>query len=327
MNRMNRLNSGFAAKIDDMLEFRRAHGYKDEPHISNLRRFDRHCTELFPEVSELTSEIVLSWIDKETELGGSLISKATAIRHLGKYLNALGEFAYVLPERVASHRHSFSPYIFTDSEMTVLFAAIDALPPDNREPYLPEIAPTMFRLIYTCGLRPNECRELHKDNIDLDTGEILITNTKRNKERIVVMSDDMLDLARDYDFKRKMFGGNSIYFFPARNGVPFNAERILAVLNKAWTMAMCTPQNPSPQRIRVYDLRHRFASACLNRWLDNGENLMAMLPYLREYMGHGSINETAYYIHILPENLVKTAAIDWEVFNKMFPVPRGWTHE
>ena len=70
---------------------------------------------------------------------------------------------------------------------------------------------------------------------------------------------------------------------------------------------------------RSYFLRHRFASACLNRWLDNGENLNNMLPYLRAYMGHDTLNETAYYIHILPENLVKTAAIDWDVFNAMLP--------
>jgi hypothetical protein len=36
-------------------------------------------------------------------------------------------------------------------------------------------------------------------------------------------------------------------------------------------------------------------------------------------MGHGKLSETAYYIHILPENLVKTSAIDWDAFNAMFP--------
>jgi len=315
--------SGFAAKIEDMLEFRKARGYKDEPHAGNLRKFDRYCAEHFPDVSELTSNVVCSWIDAETELDSNLALKATAIRHLGKYLNALGEEAYILPERIAAHRHSFSPYIFTDSEMTALFAAIDTLPPGRREPYLPEIAPTLFRLTYTCGLRPNESRSLLRENINLDTGEILITHTKQNRERFVVMSGDMLTLARKYDFKRGIFGGSSAYFFPASDGGPFSSERVLAAFNKAWTMAMCTPTNPSPHRVRVYDLRHRFASACLNRWLDNGENLMAMLPYLREYMGHGNMNETAYYIHILPENLVKTSAIDWDVFNAMFPAPKG----
>jgi len=38
-------------------------------------------------------------------------------------------------------------------------------------------------------------------------------------------------------------------------------------------------------------------------------------------MGHNSLNETAYYIHILPENLSKTPAVNWDVFENMFPNP------
>ena len=36
-------------------------------------------------------------------------------------------------------------------------------------------------------------------------------------------------------------------------------------------------------------------------------------------MGHNSLSETAYYIHILPENIVKSSAIDRDKFNAMFP--------
>jgi len=87
-------------------------------------------------------------------------------------------------------------------ELTALFSAIDQLPPTKKEPFLNEMAPTLYRLIYTCGLRPNEGRELLAENINFETGEILITHTKRNKERFVVMSDDMLALARRYEQRR-----------------------------------------------------------------------------------------------------------------------------
>lgn len=55
----------------------------------------------------------------------------------------------------------------------------------------------MFRFIYICGLRPNEGRELLEENVSLDISEILITYTKHNKERVIVMSDDMLQLAKN----------------------------------------------------------------------------------------------------------------------------------
>ncbi|GHV42381.1 hypothetical protein FACS189490_11220 [Clostridia bacterium] len=188
-------------------------------------------------------------------------------------------------------------------------------------PTNPEIAPTLFRLTYTCGLRPNESRELLRENVNLKSGEVLITHTKRNKERLIVMSDDMLKMAQAYDLRRGIFGSESPYFFPSSNGKAFPSTSVYSAFNKAWTNATCNAQNSVPRNVRVYDLRHRFASACLNRWLDNGENLMAMLPYLRTYMGHATMNETAYYIHILPENLVKSSAIDWDAFNSMFPAP------
>ena len=49
----------------------------------------------------------------------------------------------------------------------------------------------MFRLIYTCGLRPMEARTLKREHIYENTGEIFIENSKDNRDRIVIMSDDM----------------------------------------------------------------------------------------------------------------------------------------
>ena len=37
-----------------------------------------------------------------------------------------------------------------------------------------------------------------------------------------------------------------------------------------------------------------------------------MLPYLRAYMGHEKFEDTAYYIHILPDRLLKSPGVDWE---------------
>jgi integrase len=316
---VNNFSSGFAVKLDAMLDYRAARGYKRETYLRSLIKFDGFCVERFPYATELTREIVHAWVDSETISPRGLTGAAATIRQFGKYLNAVDEEAYILPDKFAPSRTAFVPYNFTDDELSRLFREIDRLPPDRTEPFLCEIAPVLLRLIYTCGLRPNEGRELLTGNINIDSGEILIKKTKRKKERIVVMSDDMAAMCRLYDTRRNIFCNNSPYFFPANDGNAIGNAKILAALNKAWTAATCTPQNPVPRSIRVYDLRHRFASVCLNRWLDEGKKLMAMLPYLRTYMGHGKLSETAYYIHILPENLIKSPAIDWNVFNAMFP--------
>lgn len=317
---MSNFISAFAPKLDAFLEFRTARGFKVSSHIANLLRFDKFNAEYYPGDTVLTPEIVYDWIDAETVLSPRMLnSRASSIRQFGLYLCAVDEEAFVLTEKFCTNRSLNIPFNFTDAELSALFAAIDKIPADRGEPLFNEIAPTLFRLTYTCGLRPNESRELLCENVDLKSGVVTVINTKKNKDRIVVMSDDMLKMCRRYDSKRAIFAGDNPYFFPSSRGGAFRGDRIQAAFAKAWTTAMCSKDCPMPPRIRVYDLRHRFASACLNRWLDEGRDLMAMLPYLREFMGHRSLDETAYYIHILPENLSKSNAVNWGAFNNMFP--------
>lgn len=314
---MTEFSSAFGERITSFLDYRSARGFKRETYIRHFIKFDRWCVERYPEQTELSREFVLGWINDIAVSGYDTAQQITSKRQFARYLCAIGEEAYILPEKYAPLKSRATAYLFTDSELAALFQAIDRLPPIPKEPFLDKIVPVLFRLIYTCGLRPNEGRELLKENINLETGEILITHTKRNKERFVVMSNDMLIFARRYELRRKIFGVGNPYFFPSAGGGALKTETVYSAFNRAWSHADLSGKYPS--KIRVYDLRHRFASACLNRWLDDGENFLAMLPFLREYMGHSSLSETAYYIHILPENIIKSSAIDWDKFNAMFP--------
>lgn len=62
----------------------------------------------------------------------------------------------------------------------------------------------------------------------------------------------------------------------------------------------------------------------MNKWLDAQTDLNARLPYLQTYMGHKEIASTAYYIHLLPENLTKSAGVDWEKLNAVIPEVESW---
>lgn len=314
---MTEFLSPFGERITGFLDYRAARGFKRETWLRHFIKFDRWCAEKYPSQQELSRDFVHCWIDTDTVSFFDVSQRVAAMRQFGRYLCAIGEEAYIIPEKYAPLKSHAAAYIFTDSELTALFTAIDQLPSTKNEPFFDVIAPTMFRMIYTCGLRPNEGRGLLVENVNLQTGEILITRTKRNKERLVVMSNDMLVLARQYESRRKIIGSGNPYFFPSAKGGELTTQTVYSAFNRAWSHADLMGKYPG--KVRVYDLRHRFASACLNRWLDHGENLMAMLPFLRAYMGHSTLTETAYYIHILPENLLKSTAIDWDKFNSMFP--------
>jgi len=42
------------------------------------------------------------------------------------------------------------------------------------------------------------------------------------------------------------------------------------------------------------------------RWVEEGRDIRAWLPYLAAYMGHQKYSSTAWYVHLLPERLAAT---------------------
>jgi len=221
---MSKFGSAFASALDDMLDYREALGYSRRTHEASLISFDRYCSEYGGEDAVLTERLVWGWLDWQlAQKRSGMSDKATVVRLFGKYLTAIGQSAYVLSDGMFAVKKAPLPYLFTDAELAALFFAADNLA-DTAGPSA-VIAPVLFRLIYTCGLRPNEGRELKRSNINFDTGEILITKTKRRKERVVVMSDDMLDFCRLYDQRnthinkiRTFQAELELYTYPSKKG-------------------------------------------------------------------------------------------------------------
>jgi len=320
---MSSFRSSLAYDINALLDYREALGYSRKSQATSFKNLDAFMANTYPEISTLTKEAVLEWLE---EYPGEISKKSSAVRLLGKFMQATGKDSYVLYDSYAKSSAIKQPaYIFTDDELSALFLAVDKTKPSKKEPFLNEILPILYRLIYTCGLRPNEGRELMCKNVNLKTGEILITNTKHKKERLVVMSKDVLAMCRSYNKIRKIFARGNEYFFPSFDSKGcFTNYQIGWYLRDAWHRANPAIAKENLPNIRVYDLRHRFASATLIRWLDSGQPLRSKLAYLRAYMGHNKLSDTAYYIHLLPENLAKSAGIDWNGLDEMIPEVVSW---
>lgn len=315
--------SRFGMDLENMIQLKTSLGGAASTYLSRAQDFDLFCSACYPDTEQLTEALVLSWLKESSNASGVILSRLTFARGFATYLNSIGKAAYVLPERFAAGRSIFVPYIFTDEEMSALFHEID-LYQYPKDPFRPVALSVYFRLTYTCGLRPNEGRNLKKQDVDLDTGEIRILNTKMQKSRIVVMSDDMLSLTRKYMTLRNMMRPESEYLFPSPDGTAYAADLLQRRFKRSFALANPhIPQEFLPP-VRVYDLRHRFATAVLNRWIDEKQEVNSRLPYLRTYMGHRDIAATAYYIHLLPEQLVKSAGIDWESMGQIFPRAELW---
>ncbi len=70
---------------------------------------------------------------------------------------------------------------------------------------------------------------------------------------------------------------------------------------------------------RLYDFRHTFATHRLYRWMKEGKDITAMLPYLSAYMGHAQLSDTHYYIHLVPGLFEKMAGFDYSISEKLLP--------
>lgn len=310
--------SPFAGHMQEMLQFKKSLGYSDNSYAGYLLNFDRFCMENYPDASVLSKEIVMEWGRKnQNQKPASVKRKIIALREFARYLNSVGEKAYVAPLEMFGRRKPFVPYVYTDKELTAFFHASDRFPEDKRSPYRHLVVPAMFRLLYCCGLRPIEARHLLCSDFDLDAGILHIKETKRHKDRTVPVALGMLELCRKYHSLTSLAYTDREYFFQNPNGGVYPEGWVQRQFWKCWKIAGITSFHGSTPR--VYDFRHNYATRILQKWLEEGKDLQTYLPYLSAYMGHYDFSETAYYIHLLPDRLVRTTSINWDELNSVIP--------
>ena len=284
---MSEFKSQFARHMEDMLELRTALGYSRSTYLPRLCRLDSFIAANFRERECFSEDIVLGFIRsgaKKGEPARGANDRAGIARIFGEYLRSVGRDAYVIPKNFTVRKTKSEPYMMTDSELSAFFNEVDRITDSERDNMKRSTAAVMLRLIYTCGLRPGEGLRLKTKNVNIDTGEILVTETKLKKERIVVMRDDMTHLMRRYAMKVVLSGRDNTFFFPDQNGQSYMATWLDDIVKTCFERSHPGTDRELLPRVRTYDLRHRFASAALCRWLDEGRNLYNMLPYLRAYM-------------------------------------------
>jgi len=303
--------------VEEMLLYKESIGYARKSYEYDLVRFCKFIETKKLDVTDLNEEVVLNWCSRwESETPTGARRRIQSVREFLKYLSAIGIGCYVIPSSFLPRAKTRTPYIFTDEELLNIFCESDKLQPLSTSPRRHLILPVLLRLIFFCGLRPNEGRELLTGDIDFDRGILHIRKNKSHKERYCPMSDDILQICEDYHSVAVNTFSDNTYFFPSQSGAPYNRRWLSGQFRSLWQKAR---KDGCDARAVAYDLRHRYATTMMMKWMDEGADLNAKLPYLSAYMGHTHFSDTAYYIHLLPENLIRSAAINWSHFSDLIP--------
>jgi len=309
-----------AEAITAVVTEKRAVGYKYAAEEQVLARFAALCCAEFPGLDAPSQACVEAWVATAQGRGvkpATLNTLVAPVRELARWLGRRGVPAYVLPTGALPRPARYVPHIYTDGELTALFAQTDRCRYCSAVPFRHLVMPVLFRTIYACGLRASEARLLHVDDVDLDTGILQIRDAKGGKDRQVPLSEPLR--ARLADYHAQVVGrSGGEWFFPGTAGRPLTLGNVERNFRRFLWQARIS-HGGRGHGPRVHDLRHVFAVNNLRSWFERGGDVGGLLPVLQAYMGHSSPDDTAYYLRLTAESYPHITAQIQRVFGDVVP--------
>lgn len=312
-----------AEAIAGLVAEKRAVGYKYVSEERVLARFEVFCASAFPGLETVTRASVEAWIAaarRRAVKPATLQSLAAPVRELARWLARRGVDAYVLPTGVLEKPARYVPHVYSDRELAALFAATDRCHYCPEVPFRHLVMPVLFRTIYACGLRCSEARLLRVADVDIDTGVLQIRDAKGGKDRQLPVSEPLRERLAGYHATLAGQPGWEWFFPGATPGVPLTLNNVNRNFRRfLWQVRI--PHGGRGHGPRVHDLRHAMAVNNLRSWFEHGENVNALLPVLQTYLGHSSIGDTAYYLHLTAESYPDITARVQQTFGDIVPPP------
>ncbi len=140
----------------------------------------------------------------------------------------------------------------------------------------------MVNLFYATGIRLSELQNIENPSIDFYKKQIKVLG-KRNKERIIPLTNEVIELIKQYNNQKTANGFISNYLLLTNKGEPLYAKLIYITVKK-YLSKVTTLSKRSP-----HVLRHTYATHLLNQGAD--------LNAIKELLGHSSLAATQVYTH------------------------------
>ena len=148
---------------------------------------------------------------------------------------------------------------------------------------------TMILLLLNSGLRSSEVANLKWRDMNLTTGRLKVVQGKGSKDRMLWVSETVLDALRGHRERQSDTLGDMVYIFPTRTGKAMDGKAIRKMIQTYAVKAGID------KRISTHTLRHTFASDLLRETKN--------LRIVQKALGHADISTTQIYTHIVDDEL------------------------
>lgn len=249
----------------------------------DIEKFINYLKETGTALRDVTLPILQQFVADMHDVGISPRSQArivSGLKSFFKYLVMAGyteENPSIMLETPNIGLHL--PEVLTLEEIDKLENEIDTSTIEGVRNY------AIIETLYGCGLRVSELVNLEISRVFLKD-KYMMVNGKGSKERIVPMSDMVIDLISDY---LKVRGdvikpGEENVLYLSRRGTRLTRQMIFTIIKRLATQAGIK------KTISPHTLRHSFAT----HLLEGGANLRA----IQQMLGHETIATTEIYLHI-----------------------------
>lgn len=279
---------------------RRALGFRLVSQGRHLMSFVRFCEER--SAGRVTADLAIEWATRVTRGTGNEVYQARkldVVRIFARHLQVLDPSTEIPADDVLSRRYlRLPPYLYSPEEIAALMDAAGTL----RTPLRTATWRAFIGLIAVTGMRQGEACRLGRDDVDLDSGALVIRDSKFGKSRMVFLHPTAVTALRAYERLRDGAFPEAGTFFVNISGRPLdslNVQHTFAPLVKA--AGITAP--PGRRAPRLHDLRHVMAVETLMDWYRDGGNVQARLPVLSTWLGHIDPKSTYWYLQQIPELL------------------------
>jgi integrase len=245
---------------------------------------------------------------------GSRASLFSAVKVFSKYLAMFNSTSYVIRRNPFRKPPARRAYIFTRGEVDGLLR--EAIARRSRSPVSHLNHYMIIGLLAFTGLRTRECLNLNVEDWREKSSELFVRRGKFGKDRVIPVNSSVKEKMTFFIRRRGEFGefsGDAPLFLGARRSRVYK-DCFYKVFSELLDKCGIDRDPPASRPPTIHSLRHTFAVNNIIKWVRQGKDVNAMLPYLSRYMGHVGVASTQVYLQSV-EELRRAGA---EKFHQLF---------